>query len=899
MNTNDIAGLKKKLSLSSGDVTYYSLNELEKQGFAGVTRMPYTLKIILEAVLRQLDGDLITEDHLNAMLAWNKKDGAGGEIPFKPARIIMQDFTGVPAIVDLAAMRDSLSDLDGDPKLINPLIPVDLIIDHSVQVDRYGSTSALAFNAAREFERNRERYEFLKWASKAFANFTVVPPATGICHQVNLEYLARVVQTAKVNGETYAYPDTLLGTDSHTTMINGLGILGWGVGGIEAEAAMLGQPLYMQMPDVVGLKMTGRLDQGVTATDLVLAVTSVLRKHGVVGKFVEFFGEGLAALSLPDRATISNMCPEYGATAALFPVDESSLRYLELTGRSELVELVGQYAKAQGIFRDKSMEQIEYASVVTLDLSTVKPSIAGPKRPQDKIELAEVPIEFKGFIKDSGKKIPAGSAAAETARKGTAIQLHLKGEDVEFKSGDVAIAAITSCTNTSNPSVMIGAGLIAKKAVELGLKIKPYVKTSLAPGSRVVTRYLDLAGLMPYLEALGFHLVGYGCTTCIGNSGPLNKTVSDAIIENDMVVAGVLSGNRNFEGRIHPEVRANFLASPPLVIAYALAGTMNIDLTKDPLGQDPNGQPVYLKDLWPTQNEINELITRSVTPKMYHDEYSNVFTGNDTWNDIKLSGEDIYDWKSESTYIRRPPFFEGLTRDIPAAREIKGARVLAYLGESVTTDHISPAGMIPLDSPAAQWLRDREVEVVDFNTYGSRRGNHEVMMRGTFGNIRIKNNLVSGVEGGYTRYLPSGEQMAIYDAAMKYADDGTPLVILAGKDYGMGSSRDWAAKGTVLLGVRAVIAESYERIHRSNLIGMGVMPLQFKSGETAASLGLTGEEAFDIEPVTKPGQEITVTASGKTGTKSFTVTARIDTTVELQYYRNEGILHTLIRKMAP
>ena len=890
MTSKDIAGLKKSLSTASGTVTYFSLNELEKNGFTNVSKMPYTLKIILEAILRQLDGDLVTEEHLNAVLAWQKGPDATGEIPFKPARIVMQDFTGVPAIVDLATMRDSLKELHGDPKQINPLIPVDLIIDHSVQVDHFGSSGSLAFNAALEFERNRERYEFLKWASSVFSNFTVVPPATGICHQVNLEYLARVVQTAKSGGETYAFPDTLLGTDSHTTMINGLGVLGWGVGGIEAEAAMLGQPLYMQMPEVVGLKMTGRLAEGVTATDLVLVVTNLLRKHGVVNKFVEFFGEGLSSLSLPDRATISNMCPEYGATAAFFPIDDKSLRYLELTGRSNLVDLVEKYTKAQGLYLDSSMERIQYTSVVTLDLSTVHPSIAGPKRPQDKMELADVPIQFKGFIKESSKA---------TSEPSLPVMLKFGDDEVEFKNGDVAIAAITSCTNTSNPSVMIGAGLMAKKAIELGLKVKPFVKTSLAPGSRVVTRYLELAGLMPYLEGLGFHLVGYGCTTCIGNSGPLNSIVSDAIIKNNMVVAGVLSGNRNFEGRIHPEVRANFLASPPLVIAYALAGRMDIDLNKDAIGLDPNGEPVYMKDLWPTQEEIDVLIRSSVTPKMYSEEYSNVYSGNDTWNEIRLSGGDIYDWKSDSTYIRKPPFFDGLTKTVPDLRDIKGARVLAFLGDSVTTDHISPAGMIANDGPAAKWLRDQRVEKVDFNTFGSRRGNHEVMMRGTFANIRIKNKLVPGVEGGYTRHLPDGAQLSIYDAAMKYEQESTPLVILSGKDYGMGSSRDWAAKGTVLLGVRAVIAESYERIHRSNLVGMGVLPLQFKAGETAETLGLDGTEVFDIEPVLRPGQQLTVTARSGKESKTFTVDARIDTTVELEYYKNGGILHTLVRKMVP
>jgi aconitate hydratase len=792
---------------------------------------------------------------------------------------------------------------------------VDLIIDHSVQVDRFGSTMALAHNAEREFERNRERYEFLKWASEVFDNFTVVPPATGICHQVNLEYLAKVVQTADVDGEKMAFPDTLLGTDSHTTMINGLGVLGWGVGGIEAEAAILGQPLYFRLPEVVGFKMTGTLGSGVTATDLVLAVTQRLREHGVVGKFVEYFGSGLDSLSLPDRATISNMCPEYGATAALFPVDELTLEYLALTGRSHLTDLVEKYTREQGIFRGSEGKEAEYTTLLELDLADVRPAIAGPKRPQDKIELPEAKRSFREFL----DKVPregsgAGAGADRTLGGGSSagpatgvgakrsVALEVGGRDIEIEDGSVVISAITSCTNTSNPSVMLGAALLAKKAVELGLRVPGHVKTSLAPGSRVVTRYLESSGLMPYLEALGYHLVGYGCTTCIGNSGPLNPKISKAILDNDIVATSVLSGNRNFEGRIHPEVRGNYLASPPLVIAYGLAGTMDIDLTKDPIGYDPNEEPVYLEDIWPSPEEIAAAVHDSITPEMYDEEYGNVYTGNETWNAIKLSGGDRYDWQDSSTYIRQPTFFEGLTRRPPAVEPIEGARALAMLGESVTTDHISPAGIIPEDSPAAGWLNEHGVERTDFNTYGSRRGNHEVMIRGTFGNIRIRNQLAPGTEGGYTKHLPDGEVTTIYEASQRYTEEGIPLIVIAGKDYGMGSSRDWAAKGTILLGVRAVIAESYERIHRSNLIGMGVLPLQFEEGENAAALSLTGEEEFDIEPVTEPGQKVQVTVRGSNGAgddKKFTVTARVDTGVEMEYYRNGGILHTMLRKLAP
>lgn len=891
MSENKYFDLREQLNTDDGPVGYISLEGFGREHGVDVGAMPVTYRVLLESMLRQFDGDIVTQEHIDSLLSW--RTGEGAEIAFKPARIVMQDFTGVPAVVDLAAMRDSLAELGGDATDINPLIPVDLIIDHSVQVDQFGSTAALAHNAEREFERNRERYEFLKWASEVFDNFTVVPPATGICHQVNLEYLAKVVQTAETEGGVMAFPDTLLGTDSHTTMINGLGILGWGVGGIEAEAAILGQPLYFRLPEVVGFRMTGSLAAGVTATDLVLAVTKQLREHGVVGKFVEYFGPGLDSLSLPDRATISNMCPEYGATSALFPIDATALEYLKLTGRSQLVELVEKYTKAQGLFRDSSSREAEYTTVLELDLGSVRPAIAGPKRPQDKIELSDAKRSFGGFLAGVSR---TESAGVTTKKK---VRLAVGGREIEIEDGSVVISAITSCTNTSNPSVMIGAALLAKRAVELGLRVGGHVKTSLAPGSRVVTRYLELSGLMPYLEALGYHLVGYGCTTCIGNSGPLNPKISKAILDNDIVATAVLSGNRNFEGRIHPEVRGNYLASPPLVIAYGLAGTMDIDLTKDPIGYDPNEAPIYLDDIWPAQEEIREVVERSIAPQMYDEEYGNVYTGNETWNNIQLSGGDRYDWEESSTYIRRPTFFDGLTKDLPVVAPIEQARALALLGESVTTDHISPAGIIPGDSPAAAWLNDRGVERRDFNTYGSRRGNHEVMIRGTFGNIRIRNQIAPGTEGGYTRHFPDGETTTIYAAAEKYAAEGVPLIVIAGKDYGMGSSRDWAAKGTILLGVRAVIAESFERIHRSNLIGMGVLPLQFEEGQSAATLGITGEEEFDIEPVTDVGQTLSVSARRGTEERKFKVIARIDTGVEMEYYRNGGILHTMLRKLAP
>jgi len=915
---SDPAGTEKVLSTKSGKLTYYDLNELEKQGLGNISSMPFSVKILLEAVLRQIDGYTVTGEDLKALCSWNSPEARQREIPFKPARVVMQDFTGVPAIVDLAVMRDALADLGGDPQRINPNIPIDLVIDHSVQVDRYATVQALSVNAEMEFKRNRERYEFLRWGASSFENFRVVPPATGIVHQVNLEYLARVVERRKVGGKWTAFPDTLVGTDSHTPMINGIGVLGWGVGGIEAEAAILGQPLYMLIPEVIGVRMIGELQAGVTATDLVLTVTQMLRSYGVVGKIVEYFGPGLNGLSVADRATIGNMSPEYGATAGLFPVDAETLKYLAFTGRkAEQVDLVERYTKEQGLFRSDQSPEPEYSDVLELDLATVEPSLAGPKRPQDRIPLsgaqkawlevrkilgsAEAGEENRRREDEAGPPIASAGTegAAADASPAGGIPVLVSGRRDFLNHGSVVIAAITSCTNTSNPAVMLAAGILAKKAVKLGLQVPVYTKTSLAPGSRVVTRYLEDAGLAPYLEALGFHPVGYGCTTCIGNSGPLHPEVSRAIRQADLTVASVLSGNRNFEGRIHAEVKANYLASPPLVVAYALGGTMDIDLQNDPIGLDRNENPVYLKDIWPTNQEIDAAVSAHVSPQMFEQEYGNVFTGNETWNAVKISESSRYPWDVTSTYIRKPTFFDGLRRELPPLPEIKEARVLALLGDSVTTDHISPAGAIPEESPAGKWLIGQGVKVEDFNTYGSRRGNHEVMIRGTFGNIRIRNRLVPGVEGGYTRHLPSGQQMFIYDASVKYQAEHTPLLVIAGREYGSGSSRDWAAKGTILLGVKAVIAESYERIHRSNLIGMGVLPLQFREGENAESLGLSGEEIYTVEAVDRPRQELTISiVTGGGAEKRFTVIARLDTAVELDYYRNGGILHTVLRNMA-
>jgi aconitate hydratase len=881
-------------------VTIYRLGRLADLGLADLDRLPYSIRVWLEGLLRQVNGREITEDHVRALAAYDAGSPGSTELPFLPARVVLQDFTGVPSVVDLAALRSAMDRLGGDPGRINPQVPVDLVIDHSVQVDMFGTEAALQYNADREFERNRERYEFLHWAQNAFDGFRVVPPATGIVHQVNLEHLATVVaKRQELSGGWVAFPDTLVGTDSHTTMINGLGVVGWGVGGIEAEAVMLGEPITMLPPEVVGFELVGELAEGATATDLVLTVTQMLRRKGVVGKFVEFHGPGVSRLSLPDRATIANMSPEYGATMGYFPVDDETLRYLRSTGRSaELVDLVERYAKAQGLFRTDEAPTPLYSDTLLLDLRTVEPSLAGPKRPQDRIALGRMQEAFQAALR------------APTAERGFALtgaQLRrtagLAGQDGTLGHGAVVIAAITSCTNTSNPSVMVGAGLLARKAVERGLSVPPYVKTSLAPGSTVVTRYLDRAGLTPYLDKLGFNLVGYGCTTCIGNSGPLPEEVAQAVEEADLVAAAVLSGNRNFEGRINPHVRANYLASPPLVVAYALAGTVDVDLMRDPLGRTRGGEPVFLRDIWPTQTEVQQATAEALDAQMFEEQYADVFTGNETWDAIPVpESAELYPWDPDSTYIQEPPFFMGLTLEVPATDDIHNARVLAVLGDSVTTDHISPAGSIASDSPAGRYLIGRGVERRDFNSYGSRRGNHEVMMRGTFANIRLKNLLLPGTEGGVTVHLPSGETMSIYDAAMRYQEEGTPLVILAGKEYGAGSSRDWAAKGVFLQGVKAVLAESYERIHRSNLVGMGVLPLQFREGESAERLGLTGHEVFDITGISgelRPGGEVAVRARREDGEEtSFTTVARLDTPVEAEYYRNGGVLHTILRRMA-
>ncbi|MFO7631889.1 MAG: aconitate hydratase AcnA [Caldilinea sp.] len=897
MATQDYFGAKDTFDTGSGEAVIYRLSALEKQGF-NIGRLPFSIRILLEAALRQADGFEITAEAVETIASWGPESAGKVEIPFKPARVILQDFTGVPSVVDLAALRNAMARMGGDPKKVNPLVPVDLVIDHSVQVDQFGSVLALSYNAELEFERNRERYEFLKWGQEAFDNFRVVPPATGIVHQVNLEYLASVVLQG-ANGEVVAYPDSLVGTDSHTTMINGLGVLGWGVGGIEAEAVMLGQPIYMLMPEVVGFKLNGELPQGATATDLVLRVTEMLRKKGVVGKFVEFYGPGMSKLSLADRATIANMAPEYGATMGFFPVDEETLRYLVGTGRSEeLVELVARYCKEQGLFHTANTPDPDFTDKLELDMSTVKPALAGPKRPQDRIDLDGMKQMWNRAL-----TAPVGPRGYGLERDvlDTRVDVQFAGREFALKHGDVVIAAITSCTNTSNPSVMVGAGLLAKKAVERGLDIKPWVKSSMAPGSKVVTRYLDEAGLTPYLEALNFHTVGYGCTTCIGNSGPLPEPISKAIKQGDLVAAAVLSGNRNFEGRVSPDVRANFLASPPLVVAYAIAGTVNIDIESEPLGYDPNGNPVFLRDLWPTQDEIQCTIRRALKPEMFREQYGNVFDGNEDFNAVKVAGGELFAWDPQSTYIKEPPFFT-IKREVQPVQPIIGARVLAVMPDSTTTDHISPAGNIARNSPAARYLEAHGVPREEWNSYGSRRGNHEIMMRGTFANIRIKNQMLDGEEGGDTVYIPSMEKMPIWDAAEKYMQDGTPLVVLAGKEYGTGSSRDWAAKGVQLQGVRAVIAESFERIHRSNLVGMGILPLQFKSGESAKTLGLTGFEIFDIIGLNEEmhaGQEFTVRATSQGGAVTeFMAISRIDTPVEVNYYKNGGILQTVLRRMA-
>ena len=897
--TQDVFGARAALAASHGPATIYRLDSLEKSGHGAVQRLPFSIKVLLEALLRNCDGTLVTEEDVTSLAKWNAKSPAAREVPFKPARVILQDFTGVPAVVDLAAMRSAMKRLGGDATKINPLVPVDLVIDHSVQVDFFGDSSALERNAEIEFRRNRERYEFLRWGQQAFQNFRVVPPATGIVHQVNLEFLAKVVLEQKTNGETVLLPDTLVGTDSHTTMINGLGVLGWGVGGIEAEAAMLGQPYYFMTPKVVGFRLKGKLKEGVTATDLVLVVTQILRKKGVVDQFVEFFGEGLSEISLADRATVANMSPEYGATMGFFPIDAETLRYLRQTGRTdEEIDRVERYANEQGLFRTDQTPDPEFTDVLELDLSTVEPSLAGPKRPQDRVPLSQMKQTFERALAAPVKERGFGLAGDDLHRSAA---VKSNGSSATIGHGAVVIAAITSCTNTSNPSVMLGAGLVAKKALEKGLQVPPYVKTSLAPGSKVVTEYLRAAGLLEPLAGLHFNLVGYGCTTCIGNSGPLPVAVASAVTEGQLVAAAVLSGNRNFEGRVHPQVRANYLASPPLVVAYALAGTVDIDLASEPLGKGRDGNPVYLRDIWPSQAEVSEAMERSVRPEMFRSSYQNAWDGNPTWNAIPVAGGALYEWQDASTYIQEPPFFIGLTHAPGAIGEIHGARVLALLGDSVTTDHISPAGDIPKDGPAGRFLQEHDVTKQDFNSFGSRRGNDRVMVRGTFANIRLKNLLLPGTEGGITLHFPDGERMSIYDAAMRYRQEGVPLVILAGKEYGSGSSRDWAAKGTLLLGVRAVLAETYERIHRSNLVGMGVLPLQFRDGENAASLGLTGQEVFDIAGLSdsiRPRAEVTVTATAAGGArKTFTAIARLDSAVEVNYYRNGGILPTVLRSL--
>jgi len=899
MPTLNSFGTRTEIRVLDKPVQIYSLPALEQAGFPGVSRLPYSMKILLENLLRREDDAFVKTDDVRAVARWDATAGEQKEISFMPARVLLQDFTGVPCVVDLAAMRDAVIALGGNPVRVNPLQPVELVIDHSVQVDYFARPDAFTLNAELEFSRNRERYAFLRWGQRAFNNFKVVPPDTGIVHQVNIEYLARVVVAQDVDGVTLAYPDTLVGTDSHTTMVNGLGVVGWGVGGIEAEAAMLGQPSSMLIPQVLGFRLTGSMPKGTTATDLVLTVTEVLRKHGVVGKFVEFYGEGLSALTIADRATLGNMCPEYGATVAIFPIDHMTLDYLRLTGRdASQVALVEQYAMAQGLFRTSGSPDAIYSETIDLDLSSIEPSLAGPRRPQDRVSLSNAKTAFQAALpsmqmpaKGSGGTSPAARTAVAVAEPAVETLDH----------GAVVIAAITSCTNTSNPSVMIGAGLVAKKAVERGLKRQPWVKSSLAPGSKVVTEYLNAAGLTPYLDQLGFNLVGYGCTTCIGNSGPLPDEIAATVREKNLVVCSVLSGNRNFEGRIQQDVRANYLASPPLVVAYALAGWITTDITTEPLGHDPSGRPVYLKDIWPTEHELQETMLKAVTADMFRRSYNDVFRGDTRWQSLQVPEGSVFAWDGESTYVRKPTFLEGMTMDPAPLTDIAGARVLAVLGDSVTTDHISPAGSIKVDSPAGKYLIEKGVKPADFNSYGARRGNHEVMMRGTFANVRLRNLMAPGTEGGWTRYQPSGLQMTIYDASVAYQHAGVPLMIFAGKEYGSGSSRDWAAKGTFLLGVKAVIAESFERIHRSNLVNMGVLPLQFKLGDNAASLKINGTGSFRITGVAdglKPRGDVLVIATETDGsTREFTATVRIDTPEELIAFKHGGILPYVVRQL--
>ena len=907
----DTLNSKKTLQANGKTYHYFDINTVADKGWGDLSKLPFSLKVLLENLLRFEDGDSVTGADVEAVVRWLENKRSDKEINYRPARVLMQDFTGVPGVVDLAAMRDAIKKAGGDPSRINPLTPVDLVIDHSVMVDKFGNPQAFSENVDIEYQRNRERYQFLRWGQKAFNNFRVVPPGTGICHQVNLEYLAKGVWSSESDdGNTYAYPDTLVGTDSHTTMINGLGVLGWGVGGIEAEAAMLGQPIAMLIPEVIGFKISGKLREGITATDLVLTVTEMLRRRGVVGKFVEFFGDGLADLTLADRATIANMAPEYGATCGFFPIDERTTEYMELSGRdADTIALVEAYCKAQGLWRSSADPDPEFTDVLELDLGDVVPSLAGPKRPQDRVPLTAVKRTFIDVVTETLKLNDDEISTLEGEGGQTAVGNHepsggqvpvvIDGQKHFMSHGDVVIAAITSCTNTSNPSVMLAAGLVAKKAAEKGMNRKPWVKTSLAPGSKVVTDYLDVTGLQKPLNDIGFDLVGYGCTTCIGNSGPLPEEIDKAIAEGDLVVASVLSGNRNFEGRVHQSVRTNWLASPPLVVAYALAGTVKIDLDKDPLGKDKDGKPVYLKDLWPSSEEIqNELV--KINNSMFRTQYASVFEGDEVWQSLPIPDSETYDWDSSSTYIQNPPFFDGLTKEVDDVQPVKDARILALLGDSITTDHISPAGAIKADSPAGHYLQGHDVEPLDFNSYGSRRGNHEVMMRGTFANIRIRNEMTPDIEGGFTKHLPEGEQISIYGAAMRYQKDGIPTVVVAGKEYGTGSSRDWAAKGTNLLGAKAVIAESYERIHRSNLIGMGVLPLQFPEGTDRKTLNLDGSEEVDIPDLDnnlKPGDTVTVVFRRDGKEQKVDAISRLDTAAEVEYYKNGGILHYVLRQM--